>query len=171
MSAQPVQHLHIIDGATGEALDECPGCRARDDVITGLERDIRGWAMRYQDLKRDREKEAREDPRWPDAVRLFRLYCRLTGKGGKPRKLTWTVERFWLCEPFLRKHGIGMCERAIVGRVFDHYSAKRKNGSTIRYFEWERIFANAKEFEESANRAPKDFVSELEAEDEAKGGS
>lgn len=159
---------------SGEATEGCARCslheqeiQALRDSIEGLERDLNAWRVRYADLKRDKDAEARKDPLWPDAVRLFKLYKRLTGR---PR-LNWTVERFDLCRPFLKKHGIGMCERAVVGRVFEHYSAKRKNGTTIHYWEWERIFKDAREFEESCNRAPLDFLSELEVEDEVRAAS
>lgn len=171
MSAQPEvppRHLHIIDGDTGEALEGCPECELLRAQLKGAERDLNGWRARYENLRRDVEAEARADPLWPDGVRLFKLYCRLTGKDGKPRRLAWNAERFALAHPHLKRHGLAMCERAVVGRVFDHFVGQRKNGSPIHYYEWERIFASAKEFEESANRAPLDFVSELEAEDEAK---
>lgn len=168
MSAQPEpspeRHLHIIDGATGEALDECPGCRARDDVVKGLERDIRGWASRYAELKRDKEAEAKRDPLWPDALRLFKLWRRLCVH---PRA-GWDADRFEQVRPYLKKHGLGVCERAIVGAAFDAFETVRKNGSKKRHDGWELIFRNADKFEEFANRAPLDFVSELEAEDEAR---
>lgn len=176
-------HLHVvtINEQTGETREGCPHCAARaeeeqrlEDVIEGLQRDIAGWAARHAELKRDKAAEAKADPLWPNAVRLFRFYCRLTGKPGKPRRLTWTVERFEEVRPFLKKHGLAMCERAIVGRVFDHHIGQRRNGSPIHYHEWGRIFgamgkgSAAENFEESCRRAPLDFVSELAAEDEAR---
>lgn len=187
MSAQPQEghptHLRVvaIDEA-GVAHDGCPHCEAKDEYIrqlederTGAERDLNAWRARYAELKRDKEAEARKDPLWPDALRLFRFYCRLSAKDpSKPRRLTWNHERFDEVRPFLKKHGLAMCERAIVGRVFDHHIGQRKNGSPIHYHEWSRIFGNmgkgsaAENFEESARRAPTDFVSELEAEDEAR---
>jgi hypothetical protein len=170
----PTGPLRLVREDTGESIPfmdaDVAGLQAEiqmlRDHLKGAERDTNTWRHRYQELRRDKDADARKDPVWPDAVRCFKLYCRLTGKDGVPRRLTWTVERFELIAPFLRKHKVGGCERAIVGRVFDHYSAKRKNGSTIRYWEWERIFKDAREFEESANRAPVPFVSELEAEDQ-----
>lgn len=174
MSAQP--NLRLVDADTGDSIPfldaDVAGLQAEiqmlRDQLKGADRDVNGWRHRYQELKRDRDKEAREDVLWPQAVRVFRLYCKLTStrEDGKPRQLTWNADRFELIRPFLKKHGIGLCERAIVGRVFDHFTAKRANGSTKHFHEWERIFKNAAEFEESANRAPLDFVSSLEAEDQ-----
>jgi hypothetical protein len=163
------RHLTVA----GEVHPDCAGCLAKDDIIRGLERDLNGWRYRYAELKRSKDEEARQHPLWPDAVRLFKFYCELTGKPGKPRKLTWDVERFEMIAPFLKKHGLGMCERAIVGRVFDHFVGESKNGRPVHYHEWDRIFGRAgrrsaaENFEESCRRAPLDFVSELEAEDAA----
>jgi hypothetical protein len=174
----PRPALALVNTETGESVpfvdQEVAGLQAEiqmlKDQLKGADRDVNTWRHRYADLRRDKDAEARADPLWPDAVRLFKLYCRLTGKPGQPRRLTWNVERFELVHPFLKKHGLYACERAVVGRVFDHYTDRRKNGSTIHYYEWERIFKNAKEFEESANRAPVPFASELQAEDEANAG-
>jgi hypothetical protein len=139
------------------------------------EMDANRWRWKHEELKRDKEAEARKDALWPQAVRLMLLYNRLTAKSpDKPRKLALNHERFDMVRPFLKKHGIAMCERAIVGRVFEHFTGQRANGSTIHYYEWERIFGNLgkgsgiQNFEESCNRAPLDFVSELETEDDVR---
>lgn len=179
MNPQPA--LRLVREDTGESIPfldaDVAGLQAEiqmlRDQLKGAERDLNGWRHRYQELRRNKDAEARADPLWPDALRLFRLYCRLTGKPGKPRRLEWNVERFEMIRPFLKKHGLAMCERAIVGRVFDHYVGKRKNGSAVHYWELDRIFGKAgkgsasENFEESCRRAPLDFVSELQAEDEA----
>jgi hypothetical protein len=186
----PRPALALVNTETGESVpfvdQEVAGLQAEiqmlRDQLKGADADVNRWRHKYQDLKRDKEAEAREDALWPNAVRLFRLYCRLTGKPDKktgewkPRKLTWNWERFEEVRPHLQKHGLAMCERAIVGRVFHHHSDQRPNGSTIHYYEWGRIFGNLgkgsaiENFEESCNRAPLDFVSELEAQDEANAG-
>lgn len=178
MSAQP--SLRLVNEGTGESIPfldaEVAGLQREiqilRDQLKGAERDVNAWRVRHAELKRDKEADARKDALWPDAVRLFKLYCRLTGKDGKARKLTWNAERFEMVRPFLKKYGVGMCERAVVGRVFDHFTAKRENGSDHHFYEWDRIFGNAgkysaaENFEESCRRAPVDFVSELEAEDD-----
>lgn len=163
-----VRHLHSVDTESGEVFDACPACAVKDDEIEGLQRDIRGWAARYAELKRDREREAREHVLWPVALRLFRVYCQLTPrKDGKPRKLGWDADRFECVRPHLEKWGEEMCLRAIVGRVFDHHVSERRNGTPIHYYEWERIFGNAgkmtpaENFEESCKRAPADWRGRL----------
>ena len=167
MEASPQRHLHPVefDPRTGEIIERaCPKCLDLKDKLKGAERDLNGWRARYADLQRDKERDARADELWPEATNLFRLYCHLTGKPGKPRKLTWNAERFELVRPFLKKHGPEMCARAIIGRVSDHFTSQRANGSTIHYHEWERTFGSkgqgqtcASNFEESCNRAPADW--------------
>lgn len=167
MSARPA--LHLVNTETGEVIESCPGCAVKEDEIAGLQRDVRGWAARYKELERDKETEARAHELWQPAMRLFKLYCHLTPrKNGSPRKLTWDAERFEMVRPFLKKHGVELCERAIVGRVFDHFTGTRANGSKIHYHEWERIFGSkgdgataASNFEESCNRAPADWRDRL----------
>lgn len=156
-----------FDRRTGEVVEvaPCPDCRdARqelmrlEDIITGLQRDIRGWAMRYRDLERDKGAEAREHELWPVGERIFREWRKLCRH---PRS-AWTPDRFWAIEPFLTnpkyapklEDRILLCRRAVAGAAHDAYEVKRKNQSTKRFDEWERIFESAGRFEEFCNRAP-----------------
>lgn len=157
---QPDRHLHVA----GEVHPDCAGCLAKDDVIRGLERDLNGWRWRYADLKRDKQAEAAKHPLWPDAKRLFDFWRERTGR----RRSGWDMERFDLVRPFLKKHGLAMCERAIVGKCFDPFVTERKNGTRHVHNEWHLIFGTADKFEAACNAAPLDFESALEAEDEAR---
>lgn len=168
MSAEP--GLRLVNEATGEFVPFTDGDTAQlqqeiarlNDVVRGLQRDVRGWAHRYAELKRDREADAKKDPLWPDAVRLFKLWRRLCGH---PRA-GWDADRFEQVRPYLKQHGLAMCERAIAGAAFDAFTTTRKNGSKKKHDGWELIHRNADKWEEFACRAPTPFVSELEAEDE-----
>lgn len=159
----------VVDPETGEVL---PGVfnvaelielrrevAHREDIIAGLQRDIRGWAQRYRELERDRKAEALEHELWPVGQRVFsawRKQCR------HPRSV-YTADRFWQIEPFLTHTKYGktaedrerLCMRAIAGAAFDAFVVKRKNGSVKRFDEWERIFESAGKFEEFCNRAPR----------------
>lgn len=147
-----------IDTATGEVTQECPTCAelaknvARQEAeIAGLQRDIRGWAYRYDQLRRDLEAEAREHDLYDTALDLFAYWREATGRKG----CRFSADRFYMVLPYLQKDGVERCQQAIDGRVADHYTAQRKNGSTIHYHEWERIFGKRRsDFEESCNRAP-----------------
>lgn len=156
--------MTVVDTKTGEVVElvEIIELRRelarREDVIAGLQRDIRGWAMRFRELERDRAIEAREHELWPVGESVFRDWrkrCR------HPRSV-WTPDRFWLIEPFLvnQKYGaalddrIALCRRAVAGAEFDAFEVKRKNGSTKRFDEWERVFEGAGKVEEFCNRAP-----------------
>jgi hypothetical protein len=153
MSAQPARHLRVIDRDTGEALDEHPELADLRVVIKGLERDVRTWIRRYDELKRDKEQEAREDALWPQAVRVFQAWQQATGH----HRSVFNADRFFLIQPFLKKYGPEICLRAVAGIAYDCFSVKRKNGTVRRFDEWERCFAGAKEVEERANAAPVDW--------------
>lgn len=152
--AQPARHLQVVDPDTGELRDHhCEECQAKDDQIAGLEKDLRSWRARYADLKRDKEQEARDHLLWPRAKRLFdvwRAECR-------HQRSRWSADRFWLIEPLLREYGMETCVRAIAGAAYEPWTYERKNGSSKRCDEWERVFANAGRLEDFANRAPRGF--------------
>jgi|GEM_PF-4858549 len=150
MNAAP--HLRVVDAETGEIPDDCPSCKILREQLAGAERDLRAWRSRYAKAVRDKEAEARSHDLWKDAEKLFSYWRRRTGRT-RPQ---FTADRFWLVLPFLLKDGADQCRRAIYGRAYDHYEARRKNGSIIRYYEWERIFGSRGEFEESVNRCPSD---------------
>jgi hypothetical protein len=156
-----------VDPVTGEAIGvtiqhvialKAENARL-EDVVRGLQRDVRGWAYRYAELERDRATEAREHPHWPAGKWLFdhwRRVCR------HPRAV-WTPDRFWLVESYLSqpKYGetlkarVALCRRAINGAAYDPWTVTRKNGTEKRFDEWERIFGGAGKLEEFVNRAPK----------------
>jgi hypothetical protein len=134
---------------------------------------IGSLSYKLEELKRDKEAEAKEHELWDTILDLHSLWRHAAGEAegkSKPKRSQLTGERFWLALPFLKKHGERMCQRAIIGRCFDHFTGKRGNGSPVHYLEWERIFGSkgqgataAANFEESANRAPKDWEERLEA--------
>jgi hypothetical protein len=143
--AEPARHLHVVDTASGEVLPGCPDCAVKNDEIAGLERDVRGWAARYAQLRRDKAQEAREHPKWPEAQWLFSLWRKLCNH---PR-----------AESHLAKDGLVTCERAVHGIAFDCFKTKRRNGSVQRHDSWELLFRDRGKVEEMANRAPRGWVS------------
>jgi hypothetical protein len=170
MAAQPARHLHVIDAETGERFDECPTCATKEIELKGLQRDIRAWIKRYDELKRDKEQEAREDALWPQAVRVFQAWQTATAQvrreAGEKRSATarenaeFNGDRFFLIQPYLKntkKYGSEFCMRAVAGIAYDHFHTRRRNGSRKRFDEWERCFKDAREVEERANAAPKDW--------------
>lgn len=143
--------LIVVNAGTGERVGDLEDLQQESlDQIAGLERDIRGWRARYFDLKRDTDAEAREDPLWPDAVKLFD-YWKKTCK--HPRSI-FTVERFNEALPYLKKHGIDLCKRAVDGIAFDPFITTRKNGTKKRHDGWHLIFGKVEKFEECCNKAP-----------------
>jgi hypothetical protein len=155
-NANPARHLHVIDRDTGETFDECPACATKEVELKGLERDVRTWIKRYDELKRDKELEAREDNLWPMAVRVFQAWQKATGH----TRSVFNADRFFLIQPFLKnekEYGPEICLRAVAGIAYDCFSVKRKNGSIRKFDEWERVFKDAAQLEERANAAPKDW--------------
>lgn len=179
----------VPNPATGELIEN-PGQRIRAletelaaahalevelrDQLTGLERDIRGWRGRYADLKRDKEKSARKHALWPVGERLFTIYKEITGR----KRVQFTYDRFELLKPLLKDHSADFTETegppandfekavaAIVGRNFQHFTNQRANGTTVHYDEWERVFKNSGERDESMNRRPKDWRARAAAVD------
>lgn len=175
MSAQPDRHLHpvedapaanlvVVNGDTGERLGALADhVQPLEDAVAGLQRDIRGWAARYADLKRDKDGEAKESPVWPVAKKVFD-YWRRTCK--HPRS-AFTLDRFELIRPFLEKLGDkdkppaerlaeaeALCKRAIDGAAHDPFITRRKNGTPKRHDGIDLIFRNADKMEEFCNRAP-----------------
>jgi hypothetical protein len=161
---EPARHLHPIDTRTGEvgtpSFPGCAECQRKADEIACMRRDLRGWAIRYKELERDKAAEARESPLWPVGELLFhawRVRC------NHPRS-PWCPDRFWDIEPFLSTPRYGktlevrvmLCARAIAGAGFDAFERKRKNGTTKRFDDWSKhVFKDTATFEECANRAPR----------------
>lgn len=148
--SSPARHLRVID-EDGIELDGCPACARKDDELAGLQRDIRGWAARYAELKRDKESEAQRSRYWPAALEVFEHWQTVC----KHPRSGWSADRFFLVEPFLKKHGVEMCKRAIDGYAFDCFVTTRRNGSKRRHDGWELIFGDRGHFEEGVNKAPR----------------
>lgn len=138
-----------VDPETGEVT--CASCRALEDQIIGLQRDIRGWAARYAELKRDKEGEAERHELWGDARDIFTFWT----VACKHPKSRFDASRFELIRPHLEKHGGRICRQAIEGAAFDPFITQRKNGSAKRHDGWELIFRDAGKLEEFVNRAPR----------------
>lgn len=158
--ADPVRHLRVVEhDEHGQVIEPgCPECLRRIDTIAGLERDIRGWTVRHEQLKRDRIAEAEEHPCWEAGIWLFKYWQRHCNH---PRS-RWAADRFWLVQPFLElkrwgptlKARVGRCCLAVDGAEFDAWTVQRKNGAVKRFDEFDRIFATTGSYEEFQKRAP-----------------
>jgi hypothetical protein len=157
----PERHLRVSDAETGEVFEDgCPQCAAYEDQVKGLERDLRTWRLRYADLMRDKEAEAKKDPLWADAARLFKEWKRLC----RPKsKAQLTYDRFALIQPFLKRHGFDLCLLAIEGAAFDPFITTRKNGRPNPHNGIPLIFKDADKFESFVQRAPKEAVARYKA--------
>jgi hypothetical protein len=160
MSANPKPSLVLIDSEDGTIKAPCKRCpdlekdnERLEDVINGLQRDIRGWAARFEELKRDKTQAAKHHEHYHEVEIAFREWQRACNHKRSP----YTADRFWIALPFYEnpKYGLKMMLRAVKGAAYDPFEVTRKNGSKKRFDEWERIFASAGNFEDFCNRAPR----------------
>lgn len=128
--------------------------RELEDQLEGAEREVRAWRARYADAVRDVEKEAKRHPLYAKAEELFGEWQTLTGH----TRSKWSVDRFKVVQPFLKKDGYDLCLLAIQGAAFDPYTKPRANGTMKRFDDWELVFRDRYKFEEFCNRAPKDAL-------------
>lgn len=139
--------------ASGELSQACEGCglwRLLKDQLDGAEQEIRAWRVRYRELARNVEQEAKDHEAYAEVKELFDLWRK---RCGHPRA-RFNAGRFNLALPFWQKDGPALCRRAIEGAAFDPFTQRRKNGTIKRFDDWELIFRNRGKFEEFANRAP-----------------
>lgn len=178
MSAEPARHLNpvedrpmiVVDGDGVRVGALADFTQKIEDEVAGLQRDVRGWAARYAELKRDREAEAEDSPTWPAALRVFTHWRKVC----KHSRSVFTLDRFELVRPWLEKLGDpdadpkdrlaeaeALCKLAVEGIAHDPFETKRKNGTTKRHDGWHLIFDTAERFEERCNAAPLERIREV----------
>jgi hypothetical protein len=181
MSAKPARHLKpvedtaplvVVNPETGERMGMLADyMQSLEDEVAGLQRDVRGWAARYGDLKRNKDAEAEKSEVWPAAVRVFE-YWRV--KTGRSKRTIFTLDRFELVRPWLEKLGNpkaspdvrlteaeALCKLAVDGIAFDHYVEQAKNGTQRHHTGFHLIFKEADQFEKRCNSAPRERIAEV----------
>ena len=153
---EPHRDLRLVNPDTGEIAPDAPQTLGEalaridelTDEISGLETEKRSWRTRYQNLKRDKDAEAREHELWPKAVALFIEWQVATGH----MRSKWSSDRFFLCMPYLRDDGFALC-RAVVWGVAAHPNTKRVTAGYVEvYDDFELAFRNRATFERYARR-------------------
>jgi hypothetical protein len=172
--ARPLHVVTLVDEATGEIvgqhaeqheLTELQALKAEladaNRTIVGLERDIRGWAIRYRKLAEDKAAEARNSYLWPVIGMVYVGYQKRCRK-----RAVFTTDRFWAAEPYFRTtlYGKTLEDRvrkiatAIAGAQHDPYKRQRKNGTWNTFDDWAtNIFVSTSRFDEFVARAPVGF--------------
>lgn len=148
--------LRLVDAegtVVGQQEKKCEGCQELEDQLAGAQTEINGWRARHANLKRDVEKEAREDAAYLVAQALFKEHQQAT----KRTRTKWSADRFYLCLPYLKRYGAEAIERAIAGISFDPWTKKRRNGTERRYDYWEWLFKDTGTFEEALKSAEPDW--------------
>jgi len=167
---QPQRIWRLIDRADGsyeDYPDGCPECAKHEDEIAGLHRDVRAEHLRYENLKRDKEREAKESPYWPFTYRLFKFWIRACGKSSR---FKFKTDRFEIAVEHVREDPM-LCVKAICGAAYDPwYPPSGKNGKSRPQNGWHHIFKNSERLGDFAGRVPvgweppKGFVEAMEAE-------
>ncbi len=140
---------HSVDDVTGEIL-ECASCQEYAVLVKGLEGKIRGFIIQIAELRRDKERDAKESGLWDGALKVFSHWKKAT----KHEKSKFSLDRFELIAPFLREDGVELCIRAVDGLAYDPYISNRKNGTKKKHDDLELAFRSRKNFEESTCKAP-----------------
>jgi hypothetical protein len=163
------RHLKVVEfDGNGEVIEtDCAECRKLKDHIAGLESNLKGWAIKYAELKRDKATEAEEHPCW-DAGKWLHTYWKQACRHPRSR---WSHDRFWLIEPFLvhEKWGktlharVALCRLAIDGAAYDAWSVTRKNGSVKRFDDFDMIYSSTGKFEDFCKRAPAGAIARCKA--------
>jgi hypothetical protein len=141
----PKPRLRVVDSKTGELHETCPTCAEWQKKYNGV-------LSQLGIMRRDLEGRAQDHHLFPDAKKLFDLWRERC----KHPRSKFTADRFDQILPHLRDEDFGyeMCQRAIEGAAYDPNTGIRRNGSVVRYDDWELIFRNRGKAEDFANRAP-----------------
>lgn len=148
MAAQP--RLQVVPAPA--EID--PQFQAMQDVIAGLEHDVRVWAKRFAELQRDKNAEARAHDSWPKLMALFSYWRELTGH----TRARWTGDRFWLALPLWQEFGTGNCAAGVAGIAHDPNRKPMKNGKIEVFDSWELLHRNAGTLERYIRRRPKGWT-------------
>lgn len=151
---EPARHLRVVDEA-GVIHDDCPGCKAREADIEGLQSTIRSLSAKLRNARQDADAKARADEAWPKALELWDYWMRRTGRANrKGRKPKFTEDRFRVVGKFIQGEGLHQCKLAIDGLLASEWHAKRGKWTTREgpvYDEFERPFSNSDKRSAQAN--------------------
>lgn len=156
VDGEPKRIVRLIDPETGAYTDydECPECANYSDEVAGLHRDVRAEHLRYENLKRDREREAKESPYWPFVHRLFKYWLKACGKSSRYQ---FKTDRFDLALEHVRRDPL-LCVQGIAGAAFDPwYPPPGKNGKSRPQNGWHHVFKNSERLQDFADRVPEDW--------------
>lgn len=166
--ARVVQHCRMLWAETKRLTDE----------LNGAEKDIRAWRVRYADLERDKERDAKASPLWPVCERVFVVWRDATGRDKKRTK--FRLDRFELIRRFLKDLGedeipevsydretgppqnlLEECFAAVLGLAYDCFEDTNKNGKPVRYNDLKHAFGDSKLFEAKREKRPRDWRARL----------
>lgn len=142
-AARTQPELRLINGRTGEVEDTCESCLQ-------YERTIRTLNGRLTRMERDREAEAEQHKRWPEAEALHTWWALATGHEG----CRFAAEEFYQAMPRLKERSSIEFLQGIAGLAFDPNSKQRRNGTTERYDSWEVLTKSGPRFQRYYERAP-----------------
>ena len=143
----PKPKLKLVDTKTGQVLDRCPGCAAKEELLDTAGTKISNLKGRISKLLQKAEEHHDAFPSFKKCHDYWRERC-------KHPRTTYQIEDFQLWLPHFEAYDLDTCLRAIDGAAYDCRTGTRKNGSTVYYNDWELIHRNGAKFREFVNRAP-----------------
>lgn len=185
MSARAARHLALVDLDTGEKLDsrelgamqhELEELRVKFKMA---QRDVAAKNLRIAGLEADKARDRLDFERYADVERIAKYWHKKVHAGNK-RINPMSPDRFdavrgileqeritWEDPPPGRKrrtkrvepmYSMAECKAAVDGNHFDHFSAKRKNGSLRPFTDLEFVFRDSAHFEECREKCPYDWT-------------
>lgn len=156
---EAARHLQLLDPDTGEVAADAPSyadalhlLAEKEDVIAGLESEIRSLASKLTKARRDKLREAQDSDDWPKVREVFDYWRKVCNHP----KSKFDLTRFEQIRPYLNKYGLELCKLAVDGAGFEPYITARKNGTAKRHDGIDLVFRSADKFEEFCNRAPRE---------------
>ena len=153
MNEKRYQILDADTGALTEADGDCPHCEIQaahfEEIIKGLEKDLRTKRAQIIRLTKQKEDELRLDPLYVQAQALHHLHQVATGKR---RKLDANdLANVYSC---LRNSSFETCCYAIAGSCFDPYVSRQRNGRQKRHNGFSLVFRNLDKLYGFVDKAP-----------------
>lgn len=146
------QNIVLFNRETGEALEGCPDCASKDDVIVQLERQIRTLSGRLTRLQRDEESESKKHKLWDEAAALHDWWAIATGHF----RADFGLDDFKDMLPRLKEKKFGPIGvlQGIAGAAHAPQQKELPNGRFERYDSLELVCRSPKKLEAFQNRAP-----------------
>ena len=144
--------LRLVDTASGELTDPTTVIVGLEEVIAGLERDLRAKRTTITKLENALTDKAEAHALYPQAEIVFAHWKRACNH---PRSLLGEKRREAILSRLKEGYTVEQLCKAVDGLAYDPNQKPRKNGSMERYDDLEIAMRSDQNVERYANRAPR----------------